>query len=246
MIKEYVDSCTLVKKRTIGVISFIGDEQSRLIRGRLLDRIGPHKFKLKLHDILVGGPPSFQGAERDIVFLSLVGSPGKVITQTQSLHAQRANVALSRARDRMLLVRSFDTNHIPNPQDIQFSILDFFERTASTTDAVPPPLDRGYLSQSTSPLSPFQGNIHRLLRDLLHSRRFLTTSMGVVWQNGICVEDQTNRSERVAICIEAMGESDDEWSAIVQQQRSIEWVGRKCLRVDAHEPQDSDSSYEED
>ncbi|KAL7580542.1 hypothetical protein ACA910_003669 [Epithemia clementina (nom. ined.)] len=55
LIKEYVESCSRVKKRSIGVISLVGDEQSRLIRGRLLDSVGPHKYKL--HDILVGKPP---------------------------------------------------------------------------------------------------------------------------------------------------------------------------------------------
>lgn len=53
------------KPRSIGVISLMGDEQSRLIRGRLLNsnRVGPGG--MALHDILVGDPPVFQGAERD-------------------------------------------------------------------------------------------------------------------------------------------------------------------------------------
>jgi hypothetical protein len=50
-------------RRTIGVISLMGDEQSRLIRGRLLDSLGPQI--MSKHDVLVGDPPAFQGAERD-------------------------------------------------------------------------------------------------------------------------------------------------------------------------------------
>ena len=96
--------------RTIGIISLLGDDQSRLIRGRLLDRIGPSKFKE--HNVLVGDPPTFQGAERDVVFLSMVCSPGSVPTQNRLMHAQRMNVALSRARDRMVLVRRYS----PCPQ----------------------------------------------------------------------------------------------------------------------------------
>lgn len=38
--------------RSIGVISLIGDEQSRLIRGRLLDAVGPEL--LAKHNVLVG------------------------------------------------------------------------------------------------------------------------------------------------------------------------------------------------
>jgi hypothetical protein len=229
MIKDYVDSCPLLKKRSIGVISLVGDEQSRLIRGRLLDSIGP--FKYKLHDILVGEPPSFQGAERDIVFLSLVCSPGNVVTQSQLMHAQRMNVALSRARDRMVLVRSIDTNHISNEQDIKFSVLDFFERARLE--------DNGHNEdvgdrQTRPALSPLRSRGESLLVDLLRAKGFSTRSMGVVWDNAICVENaSTVNSARAALCVEAIGESHEEWKVMLEQQKSIERVGWKCLRVDA-------------
>eukprot|EP00934_Nitzschia_sp_Nitz4_P006196 Nitzschia sp. Nitz4//scaffold90_size81538//26232//31277//NITZ4_005317-RA/size81538-processed-gene-0.34-mRNA-1//1//CDS//3329560005//6186//frame0 len=227
-IKAYVESCTLLQKRSIGVISLVGDEQSRLIRGRLLDQIGPHKYKL--HDILVGEPPSFQGAERDIVFLSMVCSPRSVVTQNQLMHAQRINVALSRARDRMVLVRSIDTNHIPNEQDVKFAVLDFFERakhnagTDSSKD--------GPKARVSSALSPFRARAESLLKDLLERKGYATNSMGVVWDNAICIEDATS-SRRAAICVEATGESSEDWKSMLEQQKSIERVGWKCLRVDA-------------
>jgi AAA domain len=53
--------------RSIGIISLMGDEQSRLIRSRLLDAIGPQR--MAQHSILVGDPPSFQGTERDSTYL---------------------------------------------------------------------------------------------------------------------------------------------------------------------------------
>jgi AAA domain len=63
-------------RRTIGVISLMGDEQSRLIRGRLLDSLGPQI--MSKHDVLVGDPPAFQGTERDSTFdylcLAILGS----------------------------------------------------------------------------------------------------------------------------------------------------------------------------
>ena len=234
MIQEYVESCVLVKKRTIGVISLVGDEQSRLIRGRLLDRIGPHKFKL--HDILVGEPPSFQGAERDIVFLSLVCSPGSVVTQNQLMHAQRINVALSRARDRMVLVRSIQSHHIPNEQDIKFSVLDFFERsrleegTKGDEGDNTGPGDNDFGTRSS--LSLFRSRSERLLRKFLNAHGYYTRSMGVVWEDAICVEDVKNNASRGAICIEATGETHEEWTGLYEQQKSIERVGWKCLRVD--------------
>jgi len=63
MIMEIMDTTDLERPRSIGVISLIGDKQSRLIRGRLLDACGPEK--MARHDVLIGDPPTFQGAERD-------------------------------------------------------------------------------------------------------------------------------------------------------------------------------------
>jgi len=237
-IGHYIDSCTLLKKRSIGVISLVGDEQSRLIRCRLLDRVGPHKYKL--HNILVGEPPSFQGAERDIVFLSMVCSPGSVVTQNQLMHAQRVNVALSRARDRMVLVRSLDTNHIPNEQDVKFSVLDFFERAKYTEENAHVEAQQEEQEEDSRPaagrgsaMSLFRSRAERLLVSLLQDEGFSTLSMGVVWDNAICVEDGGNSGRRAAICVEATGESQDEWKAMLEQQKSIERVGWKCMRVDA-------------
>ena len=56
--------------RSIGIISLLGNEQSRLIRGRLLDAIGPHL--MARHDVLVGDPPAFQGAERDSMYTFMI------------------------------------------------------------------------------------------------------------------------------------------------------------------------------
>jgi len=226
MITDYVESCTLLKKRSIGVISLVGDEQSRLIRGRLLDSIGPHKYKL--HEILVGEPPSFQGAERDIVFLSMVCSPGNFVTQNQLMHAQRMNVALSRARDRMVLVRSIDSNHIPNEQDIKFAVLDFFERGTSRDEET-----KREDQVERLPVSTFRFKVESMLRNNLRELGFSTYSMGVVWDSAICVESAIDNGCRAAICVEGSGESLEEWTAMLHQQKSIERVGWKCHRVDA-------------
>jgi superfamily I DNA and/or RNA helicase len=62
-IVESHDQRSLQHRRSIGIISLMGDEQSRLIRGLLLDSIGPQR--MAQHSVLVGDPPSFQGTERD-------------------------------------------------------------------------------------------------------------------------------------------------------------------------------------
>ena len=58
-----------MKKRTIGVISLIGAEQADFIRGKLSNELGEEV--MQRHSILCGDSATFQGTERDIVFLSM-------------------------------------------------------------------------------------------------------------------------------------------------------------------------------
>jgi superfamily I DNA and/or RNA helicase len=56
-VKDFVsDLSANTTPRSIGIISLVGDDQSRLIRGRLLDAVGPQL--MARHDVLVGDPPS--------------------------------------------------------------------------------------------------------------------------------------------------------------------------------------------
>ncbi|GAX13522.1 hypothetical protein FisN_27Lh017 [Fistulifera solaris] len=210
---QAVVNTTTSTPRTIGVISLMGDEQSRLIRGRLLDRVGPHH--MALHNILVGDPPTFQGAERDIIFLSMVASPGSVPTQSQLMNYQRVNVAMSRARDQCILVRSIELTDIPSQDDVKVPVLTFF-RTISESDD----------TDEVKPQSPVQ----RLLQRHLIEQGFSIRPMGLVWPGGLCVE---HGDARVALLVEGNGESLLEWRKSFLQQKAIERVGWKCQRVDA-------------
>ena len=55
---------------------------------------------------MCGNPSTFQGQERGIIFLSMVACPRTAISQSARNIEQRFNVAASRARDRLVLVRS--------------------------------------------------------------------------------------------------------------------------------------------
>ncbi len=95
--------------RSIGVVTLLGSEQAEYIRTLIYRDIYP---LLEKHQIVVGGAATFQGRERDIVLVSTVydenerrGLPFRPDIQ------QRVNVALSRARDRMYLVRSTPDEH---------------------------------------------------------------------------------------------------------------------------------------
>jgi very-short-patch-repair endonuclease len=111
------------KPRTIGVISLIGGHQAAMIQKMLLERIGEASFMH--HGIVCGDSATLQGNERDIVFLSMVADPSNRYAQTAEQYAQRFNVALSRARDRMYLVRSVELD-VLNPKDLKARVIQHF------------------------------------------------------------------------------------------------------------------------
>jgi len=111
------------RPRSIGVISLIGSEQAAFIQKSLMDRIG--EAAIVRHRIICGDSATFQGDERDIVFLSMIADRKRKQSQTAMQFEQRFNVALSRARDRMVLVRSVTENDL-NPNDLKARVIRHF------------------------------------------------------------------------------------------------------------------------
>lgn len=129
---EKITSDSAMAGRTIGVISLIGYKQAELISKRLFDRLGVEI--IERHQIECGDARFFQGQERDIVFLSMVASPGDARAQTGRENQQRFNVAVSRARDRLVLVRSVGLNDLNNPQDLKAALIEHFQRPIEVTE----------------------------------------------------------------------------------------------------------------
>jgi very-short-patch-repair endonuclease len=110
-------------RRTIGVISLIGDKQAKLIYDRLMRELGAEV--MERHRIMCGNAATFQGQERDIVFLSMVACPKTASAQRMRMYEQRFNVAMSRARDRLVLVRSVTSSDL-KPGDLKLAVLEHF------------------------------------------------------------------------------------------------------------------------
>ena len=94
--------------RSIGVVTLLGIKQSAYIQELIGQRISP--IDVVARNLAVGPPPVFQGRERDIMLVSMVLGPGDHSAQNRADQKQRFNVALSRARDRMYLFRSVESN----------------------------------------------------------------------------------------------------------------------------------------
>ena len=140
-----------MQKRTIGVISLIGAEQADLIRAKLSQAMGEEV--MQRHAILCGDSATFQGTERDVVFLSMVADPTHKAALTMPRYEQRFNVAVSRARDRAVLVRSVKREEL-NPSDLKARLIAHFENpmpevkvTGDALDACESVFERDVMSQ---------------------------------------------------------------------------------------------------
>jgi len=119
-------------QRTIGVVSLLGMEQAKRIdaavrgccpAGELLRR----KFEC-------GDARTFQGSERDIMFLSMVVDRDNCKALSGNMFEQRFNVAASRARDRMYLVRSIRASDL-SEKDLRLTLLNHFDGPQQSGDS---------------------------------------------------------------------------------------------------------------
>jgi hypothetical protein len=109
--------------RSIGVVSLIGAKQAALINRLLLDELGEEL--MRRHRIACGDSATFQGNERDVVFLSMIADPKHKQSQTAAQFEQRFNVAMSRARDRLVLVRSVREEDL-KAEDLKARVIQHF------------------------------------------------------------------------------------------------------------------------
>ena len=110
---------------TIGVITLQGSEQQHEIRKLLIDRIDIQEIERR--EIRVGIASSFQGSERDVILLSMVMANNKknFRAQTTENMVQRYNVAMSRAKDQVVLVHSLKLADLKNEMDLRWRLLNY-------------------------------------------------------------------------------------------------------------------------
>ncbi len=109
--------------KSFGVITLLGHAQSALIEELLLNEIDPREYEERR--IMVGSAYTFQGDERDVIFISMVDAPqdGRPCRAVTSAEKEREfNVAASRAMEQMVLFHSA-TQHDLNEQSLQHKLL---------------------------------------------------------------------------------------------------------------------------
>ncbi len=203
--------------RSIGVISLIGAKQAAIINRMLLDELGDEI--MMRHRIACGDSATFQGNERDVIFLSMIADSDTKQAQTATHFEQRFNVALSRARDRMVLVRSVCEEEL-NPNDLKAKVIKHFRDPM--IGLKPPPGDLLALCES------------KFERDVL--ARLLSSGYRVIPQVGalgyridLVVEGLGDR--RLAIeCDGDKYHGPERWADDMRRQRVLERVGWRFWR----------------
>ncbi|WP_239795503.1 AAA domain-containing protein [Candidatus Nitrotoga arctica] len=147
--------------KSIGIISMLGNDQAVLIQSMLHKEV--EGIEIEKRRIQAGISGEFQGDERDIIFLSMVDSSSVVGTlRTVGVGAfeqtkKRYNVAVSRAKDQLWVVHSFDPALHLNIDDLRFKLLQHVKDPLASL--------RAFNQEEGNTESPFEREVLKRLTD---------------------------------------------------------------------------------
>ena len=204
--------------RSIGVVSLIGNEQALRIMQMLNEELGEQivtKYK-----ITCGDARTFQGKERDIMFLSMIAAPGNAHAQTQVATAQRFNVAASRARDRMYLVRSIRLEELSQADVLRAKLLQHFQAPFLQNE-------QELSSNREKCESPFEREVY----DILTGKGYRVIPQVSVGAYRIDMVVEGDNDSRLAIeCDGDRYHGPDQWDSDMRRQRILERAGWRFWR----------------
>jgi very-short-patch-repair endonuclease len=162
---------------------------------------------------------------RNIVFLSMVHDRVTASKQSSRLYEQRYNVALSRARDRMVLVRSVTVSDLKEG-DIKLAVLRHFQN----------PMESGRISQDEDVLDRCQSGFERQVGARLLKAGYRLRAQ--VPAGGYSIDFVVEGAEDRRLAIELDGDSfhgPDRWAEDVKRQKRLERTGWTFWRCWASE-----------
>ena len=206
-------------KRTIGVVSLLGPDQAKYIDQKVRSRCDANELIRRKFDC--GDARVFQGSERDIMFLSMVVSPENCRALSGNMFEQRFNVAASRARDRMYLVRSVQLANLSSV-DIRQGLLSHFSK----------PLD-GSTEGSNSLIQLCESGFEKQVYTELFKRGYRVVPQ--VKAGSFRIDMVVEGANDTRLAIECDGDEfhgPDRWSADMSRQRILEragWTFWRCF-----------------
>ena len=220
--------------KTMGVVVLQGEAQAALIENLLLARLGAAEMERRR--LVCGNPYSFQGDERDIMFLSLVAANNeKIGPLTKPADERRFNVAASRARDMMILFHSVTCEDL-SVNDLRRRLLEFFENSKPQQIAG---IERDELERRAAhdnrtlvkPPSPFESWFEVDVALELLRKGFTVLAQHEVAGKRI---DLVVEGGRARLAIECDGDNwhgADRYEEDMQRQRQLERCGWEFFRI---------------
>lgn len=204
--------------RTFGVTTLLGTEQAALIYNRIEAALGiPF---IEKHQLRVGDPSAFQGDERDIMFLSMVVTAGNATALSGIGYEQRFNVAASRARERMILVRSIELDELSPRDALRRALLEHFRS--------PFPADATDMQEARERC---ESDFEREMFDHLAARGYSVDTQVKVGSHRIDMVVEGEDDRRLAIeCDGDRYHGPEQWPADIARQRTLERAGWRIWR----------------
>lgn len=204
--------------KSIGVVSLVGEEQAVYVETLAREKLSPSE--LYERQFLTGTAAQFQGDERDIVFLSMVDSPGDgpLAKRDVDLFRQRFNVAASRPKDQLWVIHSLDPKRDLQPGDLRRRLIEHAED--------PSALDREYEQEGLTE-SEFEKLV---LRRLLEARYLVTPQ----WRVGRYRIDLVVRGNGRRLAVECDGDRYHPLEKIAEdmaRQAVLERLGWQFVRI---------------
>jgi very-short-patch-repair endonuclease len=207
--------------RSIGVVSLLGENQALHIWTRLLEELGSDV--IRRHDITCGDARMFQGRERDIMYLTMVAAPNEIgAALGRDTFAQRFNVAASRARDQMILVRSVDIDDLSEADRLRRGLIQHFAQPFG---------ERPVKVTATRELCESQ--VERDIYDWLNSNGYRVMPQVRVGAYKVDLVVEGDNDTRLAVeCDGDKYEGAEQWMQAIRRQRALErtgWVFWRCF-----------------
>lgn len=216
---------------TFGVISLLGEAQAKAIEKKLLEQIAPEEWTArKLH---CGDATAFQGAERDVMFLSMVAAPepGKpLVALTREQYVQRYNVAASRAKDQLWLFHSIALTELGNPEDMRFQLLDYCESVAKRSNEDRKDAVTGQVPENV-PVAPFDSLFEQRVCNRLIDRGYTVIPQYPVGQYSLDLVVVGAKSRLAIECDGDAWHGPDRYQQDLARQRDLERCGWNFFRI---------------
>lgn len=216
--------------KTMGVISLLSTSgQAEYLKNRLLEKLSPEVWEQR--DLKVGSPAEFQGAERDVIFLSMVSmvpvdGAQRLSVMATDMYIQRYNVAVSRAKDQVWLFHSAGVENLDG-RDIRAQLLQHAYDVATAA----PEVESSSLVPDDVRVEPFDSLFEqRVYNDIVARGYFVVPQFDAYgYRLDLVVEGSNGR-----LAIECDG---DYWHGESQaradrvRQRELERLGWRFVRI---------------